>query len=170
MRTKHETGMLSQQDVERFLASTRRLDSGCWEWLRGRNRQGYGKFTFMRRTAKESVNVTKVATHAAFFVRHGRWPLEGLVLMHSCDAPSCVNPDHLSEASYAENSADMRKKRRQARGERCARSVLTEENVAEIRSLYSTGSHTQAALAKMFGVVAANIHFIVTNQTWRTAT
>lgn len=170
MRTKRETGLLSQQDIERFLGSIKRLDSGCWEWLRSKNGQGYGKFTFMRRAEEGAVNVTKVATHAAFFVRHGRWPAEGRVLMHSCDAPSCVNPDHLSEATYAENSADMRKKRRSARGERCARSVLTEAQVAEIRGLYSTGNFTQLALAKMFGVVAPNIHFIVTNKTWRTAT
>lgn len=39
-------------------------------------------------------------------------PIGPAHLMHSCDNPRCVNPDHLREGSHAENMADMSAKKR----------------------------------------------------------
>ena len=36
----------------------------------------------------------------------------GMVVMHACDAPNCVNPDHLSVGTQAENIRDSVKKGR----------------------------------------------------------
>lgn len=52
------------------------------------------------------------------------------------------------------------------RGEDIAWSKLTEEQVKEIRQLYAAGAK-QTHLASQFHVSIMNIHYIVTNKTWK---
>lgn len=81
--------------------------SDCWEWTAAKDRQGYGRF-------KISPDVgTKLAHHVSLWLRDGEWP-KGVV-MHTCDNPSCVRPDHLiSGATIGDNNRDMVAKGRQA--------------------------------------------------------
>ena len=59
----------------------------------------------------------------------------GEVVMHTCDNPSCVNPRHLKLGFPKDNSKDMTNKNRQAKGESCGNSKLTELEVFGIRSM-----------------------------------
>lgn len=36
----------------------------------------------------------------------------GMVVMHKCDNPSCINPEHLKLGTYKENTQDMYQKKR----------------------------------------------------------
>lgn len=82
--------------------------SGCVLWVGAwRNRGGYGALRFGDRIY--------LAHRAAYEVKHGPIPA-GLCVMHSCDNPLCVNVDHLSLGTRAENSRDRDRKGRTARG------------------------------------------------------
>lgn len=83
-------------------------DAGCWEWQGHRNEHGYGRV---------SVGGRRMYAHRlAYLATHFVIP-EGLVVMHRCDNPPCVNPDHLAIGTYADNTADMIAKGRSRLGQ-----------------------------------------------------
>jgi len=108
----------------------------CIEFKGAKNDRGYGQRKYKGKTMG--------AHRAAYIETHGEIP-EGLVVMHSCDNPPCVNLDHLSLGTRADNNADMAAKGRSPRGENHVHSILTEDNVRTARAL------------KRYGVSIANI-------------
>lgn len=87
--------------AERFWSKVYKTE-GCWFWLGGVSNEGYGRIGKGR--AQEG-NVP--AHHASWFLHFGYWPK---YLMHSCDTGQCVRPDHLKEATHAENKQDAANK------------------------------------------------------------
>lgn len=66
----------------------------------------------------------KVYQHrVAYEQAHGQIP-PGMVVMHSCDNPPCVNPDHLIIGTQSENVRDMYHKGRDA-NQNTAKTVCT---------------------------------------------
>lgn len=166
MHSRHETAVLSVADIQRFQRNVRHGQHGCWEWA-GRRRKGYGSFVFERPSNSDRrMQAIKLAHHVAFFLAHGRWPTAGMVVMHGCDNKGCVNPEHLREGTYAENSADMVAKKRQAFGERQHKAKLTESDVLEIRRLSAAGV-TNKEIALRFKVANSNVSMIVSRTTWK---
>ena len=103
------------------------------------------------------------AHRVSWEIHHGPIP-EGLFVCHSCDIRNCVNPHHLFLGTPADNSKDMRLKRRSARGERNGGAKLTEQEVIAIReSKDASISH----LAKQFGVSYTCISRILRGETWK---
>ena len=92
----------------------------------------------------------------------GYWPGKQHVL-HKCDVPGCVNPDHLFLGNNAINMKDKVNKKRQAKRTSHGRAKLTEDNVASIRS----SAEGDAILAERFGVSPAAIWFVRKGITWR---
>lgn len=78
-------------------------ETGCWIWLGGWSPCKYGVI---------NKNGKQYAAHRTFY-RHfvGSIP-DGLQIMHKCDTPPCVNPDHLLPGTHAENMADAWRKGR----------------------------------------------------------
>lgn len=78
----------------------------CWEWMGCKGTDGYGhrrhegKVTKAHRLSWEEIN--------------GPIPPDILVL-HRCDNPPCVRPDHLFLGTKADNAVDMCTKGRQRR-------------------------------------------------------
>lgn len=90
--------------VERFLKFvTQEPTSGCSLWTGGYNDHGYGKFTMSGKT---------IAAHRAAYILFVGPIKDGLVVMHSCDNPSCVNHEHLKLGTQSENIMDASKKKR----------------------------------------------------------
>lgn len=77
----------------------------CWLWTASKTHQGYGYFRFDGKMCK--------AHRMAWLLVNGEIPNEMLVC-HSCDNPSCVNPEHLWLGTNQENMDDMNKKGRHA--------------------------------------------------------
>lgn len=90
----------------------------------------------------------------------------GLVVMHTCDNPRCINPDHLRAGTQSENVQDMLRKGRDnyvnPTGESHGMSKLTAEQVAEIKE----SSDFQRVLAERFGVARTTISAIKTGRSW----
>lgn len=81
-------------------------ENECWPWLAGKSPGGYGHFSFQGQTVQ--------AHRFAYLLVHGLL-LDGLVVMHRCDNPTCVNPAHLQLGTQADNVADMVAKNRHRR-------------------------------------------------------
>ena len=80
-------------------------NSGCWLWEGSQTgNRGYG-LAF--------VTATQVTTaHRAMLIAIGQDVPNDMVVMHHCDNPHCVNPDHLSVATQRVNLDDMVQKGR----------------------------------------------------------
>lgn len=79
------------------------MGNGCWEWQANADRRGYGHMT---------IKGKKVQAHRfsyELFVA----PPGDLFVLHRCDNPPCVRPDHLWLGTNADNMADMRAKGRE---------------------------------------------------------
>jgi hypothetical protein len=87
--------------LERFQSMVS-VGPGCWEWVAAKDRDGYGQF-------KGNGHVRAHRFSYDEFV--GPIP-EGLQVLHRCDNPSCVNPEHLWVGTNADNMADKCEKGR----------------------------------------------------------
>jgi len=122
-----------------------------------RNAKGYGRFWANGRAA--------YATHYALWVDSGADVPPGMIVCHSCDNPSCVNPAHLWIGTVADNHHDAMAKGRNTKGSRHGEAKLTEADVVRIRHGAARGV-SGTALADEFGVSSANIYLIVHRRGW----
>ena len=84
-------------------------------------------------------------------------------MLHTCDNPWCVTPDHLWLGTHAENQIDKVKKMRHQHGERVHTAKLTEEQVLVIRN--EEGSCE--ALGRKYGVYGTTIKKIKDRLSWK---
>lgn len=126
----------------------------CWGWTFGTFSTGYGVFQFLGKARK--------AHRVAWELTNGPMP-DGMIVLHKCDNPVCINPDHLTIGTQADNRADMESKGRRARGEQNGCAKLTENQALEVRS----SDATQSAEARRFGVSPTTIARIRRRETWR---
>lgn len=91
--------------------------SGCWHWTAFRDSDGYGRFWL------DGTMVS--ASRAAWILTKGDVP-PGMEVLHRCDNPRCVNPDHLFLGTKTDNMADRDRKGRVARGDNHGRRLHPE--------------------------------------------
>lgn len=81
--------------MKRFWNKVQKTET-CWNWT-GAKRKGYGVI---------KIDKKSIATHRLSYVMHKGQIPKGLLVCHSCDNPSCVNPDHLFLGDYSDNMLD----------------------------------------------------------------
>lgn len=151
---------------EKYWSKVRKTD-GCWIWTGSTNSGGYGNHMIQGRLCGAHrlmlywMGKLKHPIHAGSRA-------DGLVL-HSCDNPLCVNPEHLSVGTNTQNQKEAysRGLRRQPNGPNHANSKLTQEQADEIRRLYGSGEMLQIPLAKKYGVSQRVISLIVRRETYK---
>ena len=130
----------------------------CWPWIGPRIPSGYGVICYGRR---------KLLAHRVVYeFFRGSIP-DGHSVLHTCDNPSCVRPDHLFTGTLWDNMADMVTKGRQAKGERCVHAKLTDDQVIRILNAARSRENSQIELAKIHNVSPATICEIVNRKSWK---
>lgn len=139
-------------------------DSGCLEWRGLKNHAGYPRICFPGRGVM-------IGGRSVYTLIHGEIP-PGKFVCHTCDNPSCLNPDHLFVGSPKENTSDMFSKGRNnaktspesfRRNENHPSSKLSVAQVLEIRK----SNKTRQKLADEYGVSKSAINAICLGKTWR---
>lgn len=89
---------------QRFDASFQRAEGNvCWIWTGLLQKSGYGVIKRKQKAVR--------AHRAAYELYVGPIPT-GLHVLHRCDNPPCVNPQHLFLGTHVDNMRDMEKKGR----------------------------------------------------------
>lgn len=130
----------------------------CWEWS-GKRSSNYGWMVYNGRPWK---------AHRLSLLFSGE-KLENLFVCHKCDNPPCCNPNHLFTGTPRDNNLDASRKGRlkgAGRGELNHKSKLTEENVREIKDLFSKKEMTITMLSRKYKVTWYAIKFILIGKNW----
>ena len=144
-----------ESDLARFEAKFERVtESGCWMWTAAIfPARGYGAFCF---------EDEQLAHRVAWRLYRGSIP-EGMFVLHRCDVPACVNPDHLFLGDQTENMADKVRKGRQSKGAGTGSAKIVEDKVAAIIA----DGRKQKEIASEYGVSQSTVSAIKRRKTWK---
>jgi hypothetical protein len=125
-------------------------NSGCWLWLATVGGDwGYGNIRKGRKGRH-------LPAHRVSWELH-RGPIpDGMCVLHRCDVPSCVNPDHLYLGTNKDNTRDMNMKGRNGR------TKLTIEQIRAIRADKRMGT----VIARDYGISPPAVSKIRLRQSW----
>lgn len=167
---------MNNKTLERFWAKVDKTTT-CWVWKASKRNKGYGAFIY------PSSNGDIIQGRAHRFVweiYNGTIPI-GLCVLHKCDNPACVNPEHLFLGTKKDNNKDMCQKGRHRsgtsktslaeckykRGEQHHAAKLRQKDVREMRKLYAIGGWSYSKLANRFDVVISCAYKIINKLAWR---
>lgn len=138
-----------------------RTEGECWEWKAGKLKKGYGQFT-----AAYYYGYSRLAHRFSYLIKHDELPNE-LMVCHTCDNPSCVNPKHLFLGTHIDNMQDCVSKGRhfhsEFQGEAHWKARLTESDIIAIRA--DTRKLTE--IGKDYGCSKSHIGHIKRRRIWK---
>lgn len=144
---------------DRFFRKINKTES-CWLWTGNVRPNGYGS---IQEGGKGS---RTISVHRLSYQLHKGQIPNGLVVMHSCDTPACVNPDHLSIGTYKENTADMiakgRKRTVAPKGIGNGKAKLNDDLVRYIRQ----SNKNAASIARELSLSGNCIRGVRSGRTW----
>jgi len=148
LETIEETRAIMIKVFEKFFEKT----DACWEWLGSKKvKMPYGMFTFR--------NKKKIAHRVSYELYKEKIP-HGKLVLHNCDNPSCVNPEHLKLGTHLDNINDKR-----ARG-RCKVEKLNEQQVREIKNLLREKVNG-TEIGKRYNISRTQVSYIKLGKQWK---
>lgn len=151
------TFVTKYKTVDDVLANTKK-NGTCMEWQGGVNKEGYAACAAYGLFSSQLLHREVFA-----LVKGGRPP----VVMHACDNPLCINPEHLFAGTPESNLIDAWLKGRQATGERNGNAKLTKKQVAQIRRCREAHGLTYRQLANKFDISETTIWRVLLRKNWR---
>lgn len=133
-------------------------ESGCWLWER-QNKGGSSNYGLTY------VNGKRITAHRQSWIENNGPIPTGMHVLHKCDVPLCVNPNHLYLGTHQQNMRDLHERTRRY-GENHWNSKLTASQVNEIKEKAKLGV-TGYSLAKKFGVNEETVYDILNGRTWK---
>ncbi len=138
-------------------------ENGCMEWQASKRDFGYGAFSL----------------HGGFPIKAHRYSYElfngkipkGMHVLHKCDNPPCVAPEHLYLGTDKENSSDRIKRNRHSPppvrfGEKNNKSKLTDNDVINILKLFNSGVSAYK-VSKIYNMDKSTIQDIKSGKNWK---
>lgn len=133
----------------------------CWLWSGSRNLTGYGQLHVAERP--------QLASRISYSLYVG--DIGELHVLHKCDNPPCVRPEHLFIGTPKDNSEDKMRKGRHRGGDVHGSAhhgaKLTESDVVAIRYANVLSGVGCRRLGAAFGVAPTTICGILKYRTWR---
>lgn len=140
------------------------LDTKCWEWKSSKRvgSIGYGQF-------REYLGFRKYTMGYAhrWSWKNTNGPIEpGKCVLHRCDNPLCVNPEHLFLGTHSVNRKDCILKGRSAFGVRCGQSKLNDIQVRIMKRLRKLGV-SFFKIGEVFRVTHKAAEIAIKGETWK---
>ena len=136
-------------------------DSGCIIFQGSKDGLGYGRY--LKNGKSKSV------TRAVLAEKLGYELPTSMDACHTCDNPSCINPEHLWAGTRTQNLLDASKKgRTQGKSHPLSNAKLDWEKVREIRQKLAAGERMKD-VAQEYSVGRKTIHDIKYHVTWKEA-
>lgn len=132
-------------------------EEGCWLWKGSiyDTGMGYGVLSYQSKHLQ--------AHRVSYELEYGEIPV-GLCVLHKCDNPPCVRPDHLFLGTRKDNAEDRHRKGR------TRTDAMSWELVDEARFRYKNEDVTGLQLAKEYGVSGSFMHQILDGKSWKEST
>lgn len=157
--------------ADRFWEKVQKTE-GCWLWTGATDGGGYGQI------GSDTGSPVPFKAHRVSYQLHVGPIPDRLEVLHTCDNPPCVRPDHLFLGTQTDNMRDCAAKgrirvgteahrRNASRGEGRWSARLTEADVVAIRIRYAAGGVTCAEIARDYPVCGAHIAGIVSRKFWK---
>lgn len=139
--------------MQRFFDKVYIINGGCWHWIASlRGKSGYGAF---------KLDGKVVDAHRVSWIIHKGDIPDGMLICHTCDNRTCVNPDHLFLGTHEDNSKDAYNKGRVVlpsgvvfeKGHQPANRALTDNQAIELKeAIARRGRKPLRLLAKEMGL------------------
>ncbi len=139
----------------RFLKYVEQTDA-CWFWRGAHLPRGYGRFYLAGRV--------EYAHRASLRLFSERAPGAGDLVLHECDTPACVNPEHLKIGTQIDNMRDASARGRTVNksdwvGAKNPKAKLTNEQTHDVARRATNGENTKL-LAVEYGVSRTRVQQI----------
>ena len=153
---------INEKIKDRFWRKVNVLEiDDCWNWTASILPAGYGQISL-------GGNEVRLAHRVSWVIEHEVEVPNGFHVCHTCDNPSCVNPNHLWLGTDFDNAVDKMNKGRNnpVKGEDHQDAKLTEKDVIEIRRLLREGIKGNE-VAEKFDVTESHVSRIKNGQKWK---